>query len=194
MTDQFSSEVKEWIKLSSWLKTAKEREAELRLKIVDELFGSRAIGVPTAGTYVQEFDGFEFKLRTEEQLELDQEKVASLSSRMTDIATAEGITITEPIFRWKASIDKKAYAIFPEPLKRVLNEGVTLKHGMPSLSVAPVKAEVEEPPIAGTMVNRASVAAALAIQQQAALNEAIGAAQIKRRRGRPAGSKNKAKE
>ena len=129
-----------WCEANEALKDAKEKESELRLKVVNAFFPIHT----NEGTTMEDLgDGWKLKAVFKMTRTLaDKEKVDEALTKIEKIAM-EGQSIAAMLINWKPSLDKKTYdklSTFAvgQDCKRIIDTVLTIKPASTSLElVAP---------------------------------------------------------
>lgn len=116
-------ELEEWRELNATLKKNKDREMELRRKIVQKYFGNRG-----EGTHKVDFGDFTLKASIKFSPEVDTAVLATLREPLAGV----GVNI-DAYVRWTPALKVTEYKKLDPNQKKIFDEAVTLKPSAPSL-------------------------------------------------------------
>jgi len=130
MTDDELALVMLWNSQQHHLASAKDAEADTRRKVASDVFkGAKKGTLPLT-------EGWSISLEVPENFSIDKDKF----SEMMDVASAEQVSEILKFIRMVPDIKPGAFKKAPEDIKRLFSEIVTVKDGMPKLTLKPPKA------------------------------------------------------
>lgn len=132
LTKEQIDRIAAWDETKAQLAVLKEREAEMRKALIEELYSDAEIGVNT----IELANGYELKATVKENYSLIEED-DRLESALTAIENLgeRGRLYAERLIKWKPSLDKKEYDALPSDVKQIIDTAVLVKPAAPTLEI-----------------------------------------------------------
>jgi hypothetical protein len=129
MNQEFDNLIIEWLQASHNLEIAKEKEMELRIKIVPAVL--REFRLEGFTKTLQLGKGYKLRATNTVNYKLEEvEKVVEVIDKIVEIGCAH---IAKDLFKWKPSLSETHYKQLPYEVKEIVDEILTIKPGAPQL-------------------------------------------------------------
>lgn len=121
-----------WDETKARLALLREREAEMRQDILNELYANHEIGVNT----IELANGYELKATFKETFSLIEEdnRLDSALDAIDNLGE-RGKLITERLVKWKPALVKSEYDQLPDDIRRIFDTAVLVKPAAATLEI-----------------------------------------------------------
>lgn len=129
MEQEFDNLIIEWLQALYVLEISKEKEMELRTKIVPSVL--KEFRLEGFSRTLQLGKGYKLRATNCMNYKLDEvERVVEVIDKIVKLGHSN---ITKDLFKWKPTISETIYKQLPKEVKEIVDEILTIKPGAPQL-------------------------------------------------------------